>query len=183
MKRISNTDQAFTEKGVFLDMFRKAVLAVVEGPEPCKGCDYRGVLDDLDRAGIRVLWMRAGGAGKGPRGETLHWVDAREPVLQVAWQCWQSRRPLVPLALPVEPVAFRQTLERLTAALLPNRLVWLDPEGALADAQGSVLGYLSVPRLMRLLEESQDLGRERRERLECIRTLLHGGVGSISICR
>lgn len=96
-----------------------------------------------------------------------------------------GRTPLTAVGLSADTFqTFKKKIANISLVLRMSRLVWVDGDGGITDAEGQVMAFFNGVRLAHVLRKQPLSSHDPRwPLLEMFQSLLAGGVKAISLCR
>lgn len=172
---------SFSEKGFYLSEFRGRTLAIAfRAPDAGHREHFERVLDELAGNATRVVLISGDAAALGSLPDTRLVRDSDARLEGSVWRAL-ARSPRVGLVTGEGPAgpACRDVVRRLVL----SKLVWLDPDGGLARADGERQSFVDLDALRELLKDgSADEHPRRLALLREVEALLAEGLPALNLC-
>ena len=171
----------FTEKGFYLEEFHGNTLAIaVPGTELDAPAGLGAVVDELTANGTQVLLLSDAHALVAPV-VGAHLLSMSTDRLEGT--VWRALRASARLGLVLEgPEDFASACREVAVRLGLSKVVWIDREGGVVQADGRRESFVHLEELRKMLAElSRDTGR-RATLLREVERMLVGGVSAVNVC-
>ena len=176
-----------------LAIFRRVLLELTQQHKKANGYGGKCLILFRDFPGVTELLQPLFSS----LAPTLHRLDSEHyffpgqgSVACVPNLLWQSslqpgQPRLIVVGLKADtPQHFATKVRDIGVILRMSRLVWIDAEGGMTDANGRLLAFSNNARLTERIRKEQQVGIDSRwHLLETFRSLLMAGVKAISLCR
>jgi N-acetylglutamate synthase-like GNAT family acetyltransferase len=172
----------FSERDFYLAEFRGRTLAFAMPSAPPDGlADFESVLGVLEANRTRVIVLSSDRALlEKIAGDRV--LDAADP----RWigRLWRAIRGDVRVAIAVpDGESLASACRRVVLRLRLAKLIWIDDEGPLKDADGERISLLDGTGVEALLTgDARGWGNARRLLLGEIRTMVEGGLPAVNLC-
>jgi len=171
----------FSEKSFYLSEFRGRTLALLGTGETLRrAAPLAAVLNELAANATRVVLI----SDEASAFEALpHTPFLKSDAPRLEGAVWHELRTSQRVGIQVvESGDFARAGCRIGLRLGVTKLVWIDRDGALADAAGRRLSFMDLDELRALLQDGPPQGERRTAVLREVEATLGAGLPAINLC-